>query len=225
MAKSTTVKVRKADGTEKVIKTDKAPINQTGNVQGLFVTLDKSMQPSFKRAVTFWESLNKNVKKTLAELSNLGKVLHAGKQSVQNNNNVFSLWRNQHFPNMTPRYASYAIQLNATYDKILEKFAELKIDNRMWSNPESVMNAYNKAIKTTEETPAKTTEKTTEETTEETDSNKVISLETLTPEKRIESLQECCNMVIESFNSDKYDDKQVKSIIKVIDNLKKVLTD
>ena len=212
-AKITSIITRKSDGSE--VRNDK--------VQAIVVTIPTELKDALKQAKAYWGSLGRAAKKTLAQLSNLGLVLREGKLSVNANNQVFGKWRATTFPGMTARFCSYAIQLNEFYPEIIEAFDSLGIENKMWSNPESVLNAYRKISKTEESPPDSSDGETA--TTEDGKVPEVVVLETLTPEQRIETLGESVNMVIETFNRDALTSEQVKDIVKVLSNAIAILTD
>ncbi len=188
------------------------------------VTLDKSMTAPYKRAVAFWASLSKQSKKTIEELGNLGDVLLAGKQSVNNNNQIFGAWRQEKFPGMTARYASYAIQLSAELPAILEVFTDLNIENRQFSNPESVMNAYRKATKPAVEPVKPATDEGDAPATDDK-GDKVTSLEVLTPEARIESFTLELNLIIEGLNKGSFKAAEVNTIKARLLNALKIINE
>ena len=188
-----TTKTRKADGTTTEPKT---------TVQPIAVVMPKEMKAAETKAVTYWNGLKKRAAQTIESLSNLGMVLKAGKDSVNNNNQVFSKWRVKRFEGMTARFCSYAIQLHDNFDDIVKAFDDLGVENRLFTNPESVVNAWRRITSVPSEggTPESAND-APEETETDASAPEVVTLETLTPEMRIETLGESLNMVIETFNS------------------------
>lgn len=225
-AQAVTVKTRKADGTTNP--------DVAGKVIPIVVVMPDDMKKAETKAVTYWNGLEKKAKQTIDSLRNLGMVLKAGKDSVNNNNQVFSKWRVKRFKDMTARFCSYAIQLSDNYPEILESFNDLGVENRLFTNPESVINAWKRISGTTSKggTP-ESADDDDDETVVNTDTigtepeggaPEVVSLETLTPEKRIETLGESLNMVIETFNSDGWNEEQVKDIVQQLDNALNILS-
>lgn len=225
------VRTRHADGTN-VVTTEKDVDN---TVQPLQVVMPREMKKAEAKAVTYWNGLKSKAKQTIESLSNMGMVLKAGKTSVKSNNQVFSKWRIKRFEGMTARFCSYAIQLHDNVDEIVKAFDDLGVENRLFTNPESVVNAWKRITKLPDDkTPPDGDDDTTPPDGDDDDTTppsgasvtgEVVTLETLTPEKRIETLGESLNMVIETFNSGGLNEEQVKDIIKRLDATVKVLTD
>ena len=136
-----------AQETVKVITKDSNGIVKATNevnesaVQSIVVSVDDILFQTCK--IHYANSFNNRLN-DIQILKDYGFLFQSAKKSVNNNNKAFGKWRERHFPQLTMKFVSYAINLivhETDVDEWISK-TDCEVSNRSYNNPETVYRAF-----------------------------------------------------------------------------------